>query len=101
MQALASCYGSPAAAPPAFRRSFCNHSRGLMKYTNLLTFNTRAIVLYALCLADLPVLYFLFETIVMGLLCRYMRSRHEQMCRKAFLALSAPSFPEIDNEMIY
>ena len=80
MQTLGGTYGSPLSAPSTFRYCFRNLFYPLLKYTNILTFNPRAIVLDTLCLLDLPLLYFLFETIVLGLLCRYMRHRHEQMC---------------------
>ena len=56
-----------------------------MKWTNILTFNTRAIVLYAVCLADLPWLYFLFEVFVMGGLCAYMHRKHEEMCQQFYV----------------
>ncbi len=75
-------YGGIANAPQAVRERFRQRSLPLMKYTNILTFNTRAIVLYLLALLDVPALYFLFETIIMSLLAAYMRHRHETMCRE-------------------
>jgi hypothetical protein len=51
-----------------------------MKYTNILTFNTRAIALYVSCLLNMPYLYPLFEITVLTSLSVYMRSRHEMMC---------------------
>lgn len=42
-----------------------------MPLTNILTFNTRAIVLYTCCLFDLPWLYFVFEIVIMAALCEY------------------------------
>lgn len=80
MAELRTTYGDTANIPPSFRERFRELSLPLMKYTNILTFNTRAIVLYALCLLDVPVLYFAFEIVVLGGLCRYMRSRHEHIC---------------------
>ena len=68
--------------PSSFRDEFRAQSLPLMKWTNILTFNTRAIVLYVSCLADLPWLYFCFEIIVMGGLCKYMRHCHEKFCRQ-------------------
>jgi len=62
--------------------TFLKASRPLMKYTNILTFNTRAIVLYATCLLDVPVLYFFFEIVIMSALCQYMRHRHETFCKQ-------------------
>lgn len=81
MQSLRECYGDTANIPQAFRTKFRTASLPLMKWTNILTFNTRAIALYACCLLDLPWLYFVFEIVVMTLLCRYMRHEHEKMCR--------------------
>lgn len=64
----------------AFRRDFRLYSLPLMKYTNILTFNTRAIVLYVSCLADVPWVYFLCEMTLFLFLFLYMRFRHESMC---------------------
>lgn len=52
-------------------------SRPLMKYTNLLSFNTRAICLYITCLLDCPWVYFLFEILVLTILHIYMHRKHE------------------------
>lgn len=68
--------------PQYLRERFRSSSLPLMKWTNILTFNTRAIVLYLTCLADLPWLYFFFEIVIMGALCQYMRIRHERFCRQ-------------------
>ncbi len=82
MNKLRERYGTTEKIPQAFRDQFRKLSFPLMKFTNILTFNTRAIALYILCLADIPWLYFFFEIFVMGGLCRYMRWRHERMCRQ-------------------
>jgi hypothetical protein len=84
MAGLKARYGSAAQAPQAFREEFRACSLPLMKYTNILTFNTRAIVLYAVCLLDMPLLYFVFEIVVMSLLCQYMRHRHETFCERLY-----------------
>lgn len=63
------------------RDEFLAGSRPLMKYTNILTFNVRAITLYISCLIDMPWIYFLVEIIIMNFLYVRMRSRHEQLCR--------------------
>ncbi len=73
-------YGGMANAPKETRDRFRSLSLPLMKFTNILTFNTRAIALYLLALLDVPALYFLFEIVVMSLLAAYMRHRHETMC---------------------
>ena len=68
------------AIPQALRDDFRRGSKPLMKYTNILTFNTRAIVLYMSCLLDVPYVYPLFEIVVMSALCHHMWSRHEALC---------------------
>ncbi len=75
-------YGSEGNAPQSFRDEFRRCSLPLMPFTNILTFNTRAIALYTSCLIDLPWLYFLFEIVVMSALCEYMRRRHEAFCKE-------------------
>jgi hypothetical protein len=58
-----------------------------MKYTNILSFNTRAIVL---CLAvgiNVPWLYFVFELTVLNGLFAYMRYTHESFCRNFAAAI--------------
>lgn len=87
MQRLRERYGTMESIPQAFRDRFRKLSRPLMKWTNILTFNTRAIVLYTVCLADIPWVYFFFEIFVMGGLCRYMRWKHERICKQLHEAL--------------
>ena len=59
---------------------FVEGSRPLMKYTNLLTFNSRAICLYITCLLNCPWVYLLFEILVLTVLYVHMHSRHEHLC---------------------
>lgn len=66
----------------ALRADFRKGSLPLMKYANILTFNTRAIVLYLSLLAGYPWFYFAFELVVMNILFLYMRNRHEALCRR-------------------
>ncbi|MGI6222643.1 MAG: CDP-alcohol phosphatidyltransferase family protein [Prevotella sp.] len=68
--------------PQELRDEFRRHSLPLMKWTNILTFNTRAIVLYTCCLLDVPLLYFVFEIVIMTALCQWMRHRHESFCKE-------------------
>lgn len=75
------CYGDN--IPQELRDEFRALSLPLMKYTNILTFNTRAIALYISLLIGEPWLYFIFEMVVMTSLFVYMRRRHEALC--AFL----------------
>lgn len=64
------------------RLKFIDGSKPLMKYTNTLTFNTRAIVLYVACLIDEPWIYPLFEIVVLSLIYINMHNRHERLCAK-------------------
>ena len=62
--------------------TFLEGSRPLMKYTNILTFNCRAIVLYATCLLNVPYVFFLFDLTVFHLIYIYMHHRHEALCER-------------------
>ena len=55
-------------------------SRPLMKYTNLLTFNTRAITIYVTCLLNCPWVYPLLEITVFQAMYVYMHKTHERLC---------------------
>ena len=68
------------AIPQELRDEFRSLSLPLMKYANILTFNTRAIALYISLLIGEPWLYFVFEIVVMTALFLYMRHRHEAIC---------------------
>ena len=67
---------------PELATAFRKGSLPLMKYANILTFNTRAIVLYIVLLVGQPWLYFVFEIVVMNLLFIYMHSQHESLCKR-------------------
>lgn len=75
--------------PQTLRDEFRQASRPLMKYTNILTFNTRAIALYVSMLIGEPWLYFVFEVVVMTALFVYMRHRHEAMCARFYHQLNS------------
>lgn len=79
-RALEQKYTTPDAVPDELKQQFRKGSLPLVRLANILTFNTRAIALYTLCLLDLPWAYFLFEVVVMSLLCLYMNRRHERLC---------------------
>lgn len=74
--------------PQALRDDFRAGSRPLMKYANILTFNTRAIFLYIVLLLNIPWVYFVFEITVMTALFLYMRARHEKLCKRLTERLS-------------
>lgn len=74
--------------PADFRQAFRQASKPLMKYTNILSFNTRCFVIFAAILIfRMPWLYFAFELTVLNILLVYMMWRHERICRNFTTAL--------------
>ena len=71
--------------PEQFRNDFRLKSKPLMKYTNMLSFNTRVIALFISIIVRMPWLYFAFELTVLNLMLVYMILRHESICR-SFIA---------------
>lgn len=68
--------------PTELRQHFRVGSKPLMKYTNILTFDMRAGVLFISVLIKEPWLYMVFEVTVMNVIFFYMRSRHEKLCKE-------------------
>lgn len=64
-----------------FRKEFRNKSFPLMKWTNILSFNTRAIALCISLLVKEPWIYFVFELTVLNIILAYMIRKHENMCK--------------------
>ena len=62
------------------RQQLLAGSRPLMKYTNLLTFNSRAITIYVTCLLGCPWVYPLVELTVLQTMYVYMHRKHEKLC---------------------
>lgn len=75
-------YPSAADIPVELRESFRQKSLPLMKYTNILTHNTRATVMYLAFLFNVPYVYPLFEITVLAVIYYYMKYRHEHFCRE-------------------
>lgn len=74
--------------PVEFRDRFRALSRPLMKYTNILSFNTRTFALFAAILIfRMPWLYFAFELTVLNGVLIYMVWRHERICRQLTASL--------------
>lgn len=69
-------------APAWFRTAFREKSLPLMKYTNMLSFNTRVIALFVSLFIDMPWLYFVFEITVLNVMLAYMILTHERICAK-------------------
>ena len=68
--------------PQAFRDAFRIKSLPMMKYTNMLTFNTRIIAMFISVIIQIPWLYFAFELIVLNVMMVYMMVCHERFCRR-------------------
>ena len=67
-------------APEWFRTAFRAKSLPLMKYTNMLSLNTRVLALFVSLFINMPWLYFLFEITVLNAMLLYMIRRHERVC---------------------
>ncbi|MBR1683116.1 MAG: CDP-alcohol phosphatidyltransferase family protein [Bacteroidaceae bacterium] len=67
--------------PQSLRDRFRQRSLPLMKWANILTFNTRAIVLYISCLIDKPWIFPVFELTVLLVIYLFMRHEHESFSR--------------------
>lgn len=68
--------------PDEFRHKFREKSLPLMKYTNMLSFNTRVIALFVSLFINMPWLYFVFELTVLNIMLIYMIFTHESFCDK-------------------
>lgn len=79
-KALMAQYGSIEQVPQELKERFLKGSRPLMPFTNLLTFNSRAILLYVTCLLNCPWIYLLFEVTIYNLMYIYMHKKHEKLC---------------------
>lgn len=74
--------------PRSLCETFRAHSLPLMKYTNILSFNTRVIALFVSLLLNLPWVYFVFELTVLNALLIYMWWKHESFCTTLTTQLS-------------
>ena len=80
--AIKTRYGGLAALPAPLKQRFLDGSRPLMKYTNMLSFNTRVIALFVSLFIDMPWLYFVFEMTVLNSMLLYMIRTHERICKE-------------------
>ena len=79
-------------APESFRNDFREKSLPLMKYTNILSFNTRSIALFVSVLLGWPWLYFVFELTVLNILLVYMVTRHEKISKGFVLDIKSGKY---------
>ena len=68
--------------PAWLRDEFLSKSRPLIKYTNILSFNTRVIALFVSLLFNIPWAYFVFELTVMNALLGYMLYKYRKICKE-------------------
>lgn len=71
------------------RQEFRKESLPIMPLSNIITFDTRAIVLFLSIVVGRPWIYFVFEGTVLEAVRHYARYRHESFCRKFYQKLSA------------
>lgn len=82
MAKLKAVYGSMDDVPQALRDEFRAGSLPLMPCANVLSFNVRAVCLYATCLLGCPWVYFLIEIIILNIVYIYMHKTHEALCMR-------------------
>jgi len=68
--------------PKNLKDNMRQSSLPLMKWTNILSFNTRAIALFVALLLKEPWAYFVFELTVLNTILIYMVKKHESICEK-------------------
>lgn len=68
--------------PQELRNRLRLDSKPLMKYANILTFDTRVIVLFISLFIGMPWLFFAFEILILEPLRFYTRHRHESFCER-------------------
>lgn len=68
--------------PASLRAEFRRGSLPLMKYTNIITFNSRALFLWFSLLIGQLWLYIFFEIFILGAIFLYMQHRHEKLCKE-------------------
>ena len=74
--------------PQQFRDDFRRASLPMMKYTNMLSFNTRIIAMFISVIIQVPWLYFAFELVVLNIMLLYMIMCHERFCKRFTTDLS-------------
>lgn len=70
--------------PKWFKEKFRALNKPLMKYCNILTTNTRMMVLFISIFLDYVLLYFLFEVTVLNVLLAYLVYRQEKISKKLY-----------------
>jgi len=74
----------PGFMTPELRAGFLKANRPLMKYTNIIQFNTRVIFLFIWLFIGQPWLYFVFDILILNPIMLYLINRQESYSKKAF-----------------
>jgi hypothetical protein len=88
MARLKEKFGDANNTPADIREEIHRESRKVMPFNFMLVFNFRTLFLVIFCLLDIPVLYFLFEIIVISLIECYAIHRHEAFCKRIAQSLN-------------
>ena len=81
-QTIKSIFGDTSNTPQQFRDDFREKSLPMMKWTNILSFNTRAISLFIAVLINQPWLYFVVELVVLNVIFVHMIRTHEKFSQE-------------------
>ena len=79
----------PGFMTPELRSGFLVANKPLMKYTNIIQFNTRVIFLFVWLFIGQPWVYFLFDIFILNPIMLYLINRQETYCRKTLAATAA------------
>lgn len=82
MARLKEKFGDANNTPADIREEIHRESLKVMTFNFMLVFNFRTLFLIIFCLLDIPVLYFLFEIVVISLIECYAIHRHEAFCKR-------------------
>ena len=80
---------------------FREKNKGLLKYTNILTFNTRMFVLFFCLLINKPYIYFLFELIIMNIIFAYLAISQEKISKHFVNKIKCPKQTHEKQSKIY
>ena len=80
--------------PQELAEEFRKGSLPLMKYANILSFNTRSIVLFISLFLNLPWIYFIFELTILNGLFVYMIYKHESLSKSLYIQLKSADTSE-------
>jgi phosphatidylglycerophosphate synthase len=86
----------PGSVPLDISKQYRNKINPLVKYFNILTTNTRMIVLFAAILIGEPVLYFYFELTILNLLFIYMLSKQNKESDAIYNSIKANKLTHIE-----